>query len=87
MPDNENDANDLETAMSKEDIMSAEEWQQYYDENLSVSGTDKISEEIAMLEEMEKQLEAGEKIDEDAEKEILEEVFVEMESGDEKISI
>ncbi len=67
--------------------MSAEEWQQYYDENLSVSGTDKISEEIAMLEEMEKQLEAGEKIDEDAEKEILEEVFVEMESGDEKISI
>ena len=67
--------------------MSAEEWQQYYDDNLSVSGTDKISEEIAMLEEMEKQLEAGEKIDEDAEKEILEEVFVEMESGDEKISI
>lgn len=67
--------------------MSAEEWQQYYDENLSVSGTDKISEEIAMLEEMEKQLEAGEQIDEDAEKEILEEVFVEMESGDEKISI
>ena len=40
-----------------------------------------------MLEEMEKQLEAGEKIDEDAEKEILEEVFEEMESGDEKISI
>lgn len=67
--------------------MSAEEWQQYYDENLSVSGTDKISEEIAILEEMEKELEAGEQIDEETEKEILEEVFSEMESGNEKISI
>ena len=55
--------------------MSAEEWQQYYDENLSVSGTDKISEEIAILEQMEKELEAGEQIDEETEKEILEEVF------------
>ena len=75
----------FENTVDTEDNMTEEQWLDFYDENLAVSGVG--DEKIAELEEMKEQIEAGEQIDVQLEQDILEDVKEEIESGNDLISL
>lgn len=75
----------FENTPDAEDTMTEDQWLEYYDENLAVSGVGE--EKVAELEEMKEQLQAGEQIDMQLEQAILEDVKEEIESGSDLISL